>query len=212
MTDPSGERWTQMRYDYEHTDRPVADICAEHGISDGTLRDRVRRWGWSKRRAPIPREGPPAVAALPDFSIAPKPVEDGRERPLVAAGEQAVPAAPVAPVTAAPADTDQAAVAPRLQSAVARVLPAIEAIIARLSAQPLRPRELEQTARALGALTRTLRELNGLLAQQPLRAPDNDRTPVDIDTFRNEFARRIEALCAAHKAEAAARRDETVDD
>ena len=63
MTEPTSDAWTQIRYDYEHTNRPVEDICAEHGISSGTLRDRVRRWRWTRRRAPIPREGPPAMAA-----------------------------------------------------------------------------------------------------------------------------------------------------
>jgi hypothetical protein len=37
------ESWAQIRYDYEHTDRPIEDICAKHGISSGTLRDRMRR-------------------------------------------------------------------------------------------------------------------------------------------------------------------------
>ena len=57
MTEPTGdERWTQIRYDYEHTDRPIVDICAEHGISANTLRDRVRRWGLDQAaRADLPR-------------------------------------------------------------------------------------------------------------------------------------------------------------
>src|SRR3954468_7518656 len=54
----SSEAWAQIRHDYEDTERLVADICAEHGISSGTLRDRVRRWGWTRRRLPIPSEGP----------------------------------------------------------------------------------------------------------------------------------------------------------
>ena len=93
---------------------------------------------------------------------------------------------------------DPAALAPRLQSAVARVLPAIEATLTKLTASPQRPRELEQTARALGALMRTLRELNALLAQQPARsAYDDDDFPEDIDAFRDELARRIDAFIAS---------------
>ena len=86
MPEPTSDAWTQIRYDYEHSSRPIVDICAEHGISPNTLRDRVRRWHWTRRRAPIPREGPPAMAALSDFSLPPKPVEDGRERPFVGGG------------------------------------------------------------------------------------------------------------------------------
>ena len=179
MTDLGDERWTQIRYDYEHTGRPIVDICAEHGISANTLRDRVRRWDWTKRRTPIPRQGPPAAAA-----------------PKIEMETEA--SARVADVSAlTEPNTDPAAIAPRLQGAVARVLPAIEAIIARLGAQPLAPRELEQTARALGALTRTLRELNALLSQQQTRTVvDYDDMPEDLDAFRNELAQRIDALLA----------------
>ena len=57
------EDWARVRYEYECTDRKVADICAEHRISDGTLRDRVRRWGWKRRSSgPVPRQGPPPLA------------------------------------------------------------------------------------------------------------------------------------------------------
>jgi hypothetical protein len=38
--------WAAIRHAYEHTDRAVEDICAIHGISSGTLRDRMRRY-WS---------------------------------------------------------------------------------------------------------------------------------------------------------------------
>ena len=80
------------------------------------------------------------------------------------------------------------------------MLPAIETIIARLSAGPLHPREMEQTARALGTLTRTLRELNALLAQHPApAAADDDPIPEDIDEFRFELARRIRAFIAARQ-------------
>ena len=92
----------------------------------------------------------------------------------------------------APVESAAAALAPRLQSAVARVLPAIEATLTKLTASPQRPRELEQTARALGALMRTLRELNALLAQQPARPAYDDDMPEDIDAFRERLARKIE--------------------
>jgi len=107
---------------------------------------------------------------------------------------------PAPPVALEPDAGDPASIAPRLQVAVARVLPAIETIIARLSAGPLAPREMEQTARALGTLTRTLRELNALLAQHPAPvAADEDPIPEDIDEFRHELARRIRAFIAARQ-------------
>ena len=68
----TGEAWAQIRHDYEHTDRPVEEICAEHGISSGTLRNRVRRWRWTRRRPPIPFEGPPPAPA-PQIDLAAPP-------------------------------------------------------------------------------------------------------------------------------------------
>ena len=222
----TSEAWAQIRYDYEHTDRPIADICAEHGISDGTLRDRVRRWNWTRRRAPIPHEGPPSVVRIeqPPQTVAtietaiptpdPSPQAGGEQAEPAArvvpgwGGEQPALAAPIASSrdANAPAESDPAAIAPRLQSAVARVLPAIEATIAKLAAGPKRPREMEQTARALGTLTRTLRELNALLSQHaPHAANEYDDMPEDIDAFRERLARRIEAFMEL-------RSDETFED
>ena len=59
------EDWARIRYEYESTTRKVVEICAEHGISDGTLRDRVRRWGWKRRSAGrVAREGPPPKVVI----------------------------------------------------------------------------------------------------------------------------------------------------
>jgi hypothetical protein len=85
-----------------------------------------------------------------------------------------------------------------LQSAVARVLPAIEATIARLASGPQRPREMEQAGRTLSSLTRTLRELNALLAEHKAETGD-DEPPRDIDEFRQELARRLQGIIATRK-------------
>jgi hypothetical protein len=165
------EAWTQVRYEYEHTDKPVEDICVDHGVSSSTLRDRMRRWKWTRRRQPIAAEGPPPAP----------PIEQAA--PLV---PDATPGEDMPP--------DPAVIVPRLQSAVARVLPAIEATIGKLAAGPMPPREMERAARTLTSLIRTLRELNQLLAQQQPQTAANDDYPEDIDAFRNELARRINAF------------------
>jgi hypothetical protein len=189
------EAWAQIRYDYEHTDRPIEDICAEHGISSGTLRDRMRRWGWTRRRSPISLEGPPP---------SPAPPADAAPPPFWAAGPaEALPSAAATPTepsdAALPAEPDDRPIAMRLQSAVDRVLPAIEATVAKLGTGPIHPREMERAARALTALTRTLRELKSLLGPQllgphQLPAADDDPPPADVDEMRNELARRIDAF------------------
>jgi hypothetical protein len=102
----------------------------------------------------------------------------------------------------APAESGPASIMPRLQGAVARVLPAIEAIIARLAAGPQHPREMEQAGRALGALMRTLRELNALLSQHNVQAANAyDDMPEDMDAFRYELARRIRTFVASRRGD-----------
>jgi hypothetical protein len=58
----TSDDWARVRYDYESTARKLFDICAEHGISERTLHDRVRRWGWKRRSSGlVAREGPPPM-------------------------------------------------------------------------------------------------------------------------------------------------------
>jgi transposase-like protein len=266
----TSEAWTQIRFDYEHSERPIAEICAEHGISSGTLRDRMRRWGWRRRRPPIPREGPPplpapvvemravASVALPLAAArvcdeASSDLNEGSPHPAAspslggdpphkgegqggeaAAGEPADSVAPARQIAAgedasaftvavaafedaALAEIDDGALVPRLQGAVARVLPAIEAIVGRLAAGAMHPREMERAGRALGVLTRTLRELNGLLGERRPPVPaadaagsgrpgkpaeDDDGGPRDMEEFRQVLIRRINAVIAAREENA----------
>jgi transposase-like protein len=164
----TADAWAQIRYDYEHTDRPVEDICAEHGISSGTLRDRMRRWHWRRRRSAIPREGPPAflvveqrtaptgTAVIVAQPSAPAPAEDGFGA-----------APPVAALQ--PAEGDAAKLAPALQEAVTTVLPAIQQALARIAKGTHYADDEAKTARALETLTRTLRELSGLSGRRQRR-------------------------------------------
>jgi hypothetical protein len=193
------DAWAQIRHDYEHTTRPVEDICLEHGISSNTLRDRMRRWGWTRRRPPVPRDGPAAVLPpLPHSppktgvdALSPGEVREDPGPPR----DITEPSPHIAPF-AEPAG-DDIPIGERLQGAVGRVLPAIEAALGTLGAGPMRPRDMEQAARALGALMRTLRELNGLLERHA--APEPER---GIEEVRAELTRRIEGLIATEQAEA----------
>jgi transposase-like protein len=173
----SAEAWAQIRHDYEHTGRPVDDICAEHGISTGTLRDRMRRWGWTRRRLPIGAGPPPLIMPAPTTAPTPATASDiapsgiaPPPAPAASADEAArygdiPPYGPAAwgPYAGHEPAAGDGAIVPRLQSAVVRVLAAVEATVARLGAAPLHAYEMERAARALVALTRALRELNDLL-------------------------------------------------
>jgi hypothetical protein len=169
---PTPEAWAQIRHEYEHTRRSIEDICLAYGISPNTLRRRVKTWGWTMRQPPISAEGPPARAE-PDLAAEPPP--------------------PIAE----PSETRPAH--ERLQGAVTRVMRAIETTSARLTAG-VHLRETEMAARALGLLTRTLRDLDGLLSRHPV-IRDADDPPENIDEFRNELARRLESVIASHEAQ-----------
>src|SRR5205085_4585780 len=87
---PTPEAWAQIRYEYEHTDKPLDDTCRDHRVSASTLHERVRRWGWTPRRRRIPAEGPPALR---------RPVEAAAFAPIAPAaalGESAEADAPPA--------------------------------------------------------------------------------------------------------------------
>ena len=215
MPEPTPEAWAQIRQAYEHTDKPLAHICAEHDISIPTLRYRMKVWQWRRRKPLIPREGPPPVDV---FSPPPVRAANGGEGARVGGycEPETLPPTPPAFADASAGDPPHrfaggglkqdvpndapATIVPRLQSAVARVLPAIEAIIARLAAGAS-PREMEQAGRTLSSLTRTLRELNALLAQHNAGAAADDDMPEDMDAFRLELARRIDAFVASRTAE-----------
>jgi hypothetical protein len=212
MPEPTPEAWAQIRHDYEHTDKPLAHICAEHDITIPMMRYRMKRWEWTRRKPLIPRHGPPPVERAV-FSPPPVRAANGGEGSGVG-GEAAIPPTasgenPPHPISSPCSEIDLSpqagrgdepvAIVPRLQAAAARILPAIEVAVARLASGELNSRDLEKTGRTLATLTRTLRELNALLVQHdaPLQPEDN---PLDIDEFRNELARRIRAFVATEQS------------
>ena len=63
------------------------------------------------------------------------------------------------------ADSAPAPLAPALQDALTTLLPAIQGTLTRLAEGRSHPDDAGKYARALATLTRTLRELNGLLSK-----------------------------------------------
>jgi len=162
------DAWAQIRYDYEHTDRPVEDICAEHRISSGTLRDRMRRWHWKRRRMPVPREGPPAFLVVEQASEpSGQAVIVAKASPPAPARDAGAGALPVA--SSRPAAGEAAPLPPALQRAVTSVLPAVQHTLTHLAEGRSHPDDAAKTARALQTLTRTLRELSVLSSRRQRR-------------------------------------------
>jgi hypothetical protein len=206
MPEPTPEAWAQIRHDYENTGRPLAHICAEHDVTIPTVRYRMKLWQWRRRKPLVPRQGPPAVSVEAIEDLHPPLEGEGRRAASQARcepgwGDARVQQLHPTPLRLAdasrsdPPPPGESEIVPRLQSAVARVLPAIEATIARLAAGPHHPRAMEQAGRTLSSLTRTLRELNALLAEHNARpAGQCDCMPEDMDAYRAEMVRRIQTF------------------
>ena len=110
--------------------------------------------------------------------------------------------------TAAPATlADQ--LQQQLRQAIERELAAIDTILAELGASEGPSPAAERTARTLASLTRTLKEVNRLheaaagtggaksVAARTAADTDDDDMPRDIDEFRRELTRRIDAFVAS---------------
>lgn len=97
--------------------------------------------------------------------------------------------------------TPDETVAGRVHSMVARELDAVERVLDVLA--PEGPNDAERAARTLASIARTLRELSlmnragtDFTGEGPEAATDDDDDPVprDLDEFRRELARRINAF------------------
>lgn len=93
------------------------------------------------------------------------------------------------------ATTARAGMAGRVHDMVARELDAVERVLDVLA--PQGPGDAERAARTLASIARTLRELSLMndTGEQPEAATaDDDDSPRDLDEFRRELARRINAF------------------
>jgi transposase-like protein len=208
---------------YEETDQPMRSLAAEFEIGISTLSSLVEKQSWTKR-SQRQRDCPPtlrnvlaeaeALAALP-------PPERGRAcpgldprsdgeavrvgvaseqtptptLPLAGGGSPAVPGAEGEP-TLSPAE--------RLEALVVKEIAAEEATRAELETRPRARGESERCARTLSILTQTLHTLQRLPGGQGsgTRVCDcDDDMPEDMDAFRDELARRIDAFVASRTGE-----------
>lgn len=84
----------------------------------------------------------------------------------------------------------------RIEQAVLAELATVETMRASLDKEPLRPIDAERTARTLSIHTETLAKLrrHRLAAAAPAGPDHDDDFPADLDAFRIDLARRIEAF------------------
>jgi hypothetical protein len=104
----------------------------------------------------------------------------------------------------------RAIVAERLQDTVERQMAAVERVLAVIG--PADAIEAEGSARTLANIARIIREIAALnLTEHDVKEPHDandadardDAIPRDLDEFRRELARRLQALIDVHEADAA---------
>ena len=178
---------------YLHTDKPVELIAREHAIDERDV-TRIRHAAGIPPRRTRVRSLPPAMAGLAEARalLRASAADAGRAEP----SEPVIPpplqggVPPAAPAPAAAID--------RIERLIEQELAAEEAGRAQLGLLPRAPGDAERCARTLAILTKTLHalgRLHGGATEQGLHHDDD--IPADIDEFRRDLARRIDAFVAA---------------
>ena len=185
----SPELEARGRHLFEETDATLTDIAFELGIHKGTVPDVAERLGW-KRYVPPLRDIPPATRILLEAEA----LEHRREQVTadIAREDEGTAIQP----DGGGNDPGPADLVARLRRAVLNELTVVESLRERLKNEPQGQVAAERTARTLSTLTDTLQKLQRLQCAVPHNGPDYDM-PADIDEFRLELARRIEAFVAS---------------
>jgi len=184
----SAELLAAVQHDYEDTDKSLARIAIDHAVSERTINRWRDRDGWARRSDRV-RDVPPALRALQEATAlaAARPAADAAQASATAGTENAA-SAPAAP-----------SAIERIERLVEKELSAEEAVRAQLGPLPRLPADAERAARTLATLTQTLHALARLrcgLAPDG-GSDDDDDMPRDIDEFRRDLARRIDAFVAS---------------
>ena len=184
----SPELEARGRYLFEETGATLADIGFELGIHKATVPVVAKRRNW-KRYVPPLRDVSPATRILVETENLERRRETAQAGPEV---ERTQP-------DGASGESESDVVA-RLRRAVLNELTVVESLRERLKNEPQSRVASERTARTLATLTDTLQKLQRLQCAVPANGPDYD-IPADIDEFRNELARRIDAFVASRTDE-----------
>ena len=207
---------------FEQSGETIPAIAAVMGCSRATVYRIARSEHWV-RHAPPPRDLPPALKLLRQAeALAPATASPSEARRAGvgcnAAEKTPTPTLPLAGggSGAAAANEAEADVPPSelppiamtiddLHRIVVRELEIVRAMRAHMQSEPQSPLDAQRTASALATHLQTLKELQRRQAES-LHAGlnDDDDFPTDIDAFRDELARRIDAFIASRADEEAA--------
>lgn len=170
---------------YEQTLAPVDDIAAMMGIARPLFYRLAKAEGWRGRRAKtgvfqFARAFTEATALLPEPIDQPRADILPRAQPISAERRAAIGSLILG-------------VAEQQVAAITRIVDVIA---------PTNPVEVEQSARVMASLSRSLREIKALIQPEPETSCDDatdDEIPRDIDEFRHALARRIEEILDAEQ-------------
>jgi hypothetical protein len=195
----------EARRRVEQTLESMTSIAGKFGMHHSVLSRLIQRERWVRPEGSLRRRGLSPVmrlAAAADALVMASAEQAPHPDPLAAGGERGRTG------SAAPASQDLAAI-DRLEQAVMRELATVETMRASLGKEPLRPMDAERTARTLSVLAETLSKLRRQrLAAAPQAGSDHDNDlPADIDVFRLDLARRIDAFVASRAQPDDAERD-----
>ena len=206
------ELLANVRQRFEHSDEPLPSMAADLGCCKTTLHKLAKREGWLRYVRP-PRDLTSAARLEARAEALACPPKLAQQAKAAGAGVLSALSPPPDPPSLKlrradlppPGGGEQkiAETADQLHAAVVKELAEFKAMRAQLKGQPLGLLERERSARTLSSLTATLHRLQTMQCAVPASGSDHDYDdmPADIDEFRNELARRIEAFLASRPDE-----------
>jgi hypothetical protein len=188
---------------YEKTDASLADIAIDLRVARGTVRNLAKSQRWIRYIRPA-RNLPPGVQLMVQASkveAQASGVAVARSPALIdlakARDEAVQPKSKLPNINPGATMAQVSDTIARLYRAVLKELASVENLRAQLRREPQSPQDAERTARTLSSLTETLQKLQRLQCAIPQPGPHDDDIPANIDEFRTELARRIEAFVAS---------------
>jgi hypothetical protein len=173
-----------VQHDVEKTELPLHAIAKKHEISKRTLHLWIEKENWTKRSEKL-RELPPAARLLHQATA------------MLAERKAPGTATETSGANTTDANSPPLSAIDRLERLVEQELTAEEAVRAQLGPLPRNVADAERTARTLSTLTQTLHALQRLRSGTTPDLDDDDDMPRDIDAFRRDLARRIDAFVAS---------------
>lgn len=202
----SGELQAYARRLFTETDQPGTEIAVDCGVDESVIRRMAKREGWVRFVAP-PRDLPPVAKLLAEveelevsLTKAPSiPTVTPTPNPSPQGGGEKEESAAASSSAASVANVDEQDSEQRIETLTQAVMGYVREFDALRKNGKLLAKQHLATARAISILTEAFNRLQRLRAALP-GSIDHDSyadAPADLDAFRDELARRIDAFIAS---------------